>query len=542
MRIRWIAALAAMFLATDAVQAEAPKGQPTVEVRLRSVNDLLDKAEYVGGLIGQEEAIKGVRGIVKQLSADGKGLEGIDTKKPFGLTATLTGDVVSSPLTIMIPIADQDRFLKLLKERLDVTPEKAADGTLKAAVPVINEVYLRFANDYVYIGRSVKDLDAKTLPTPKAFFAKDDGAVGSVLVRFDSIPAELKTFVIGQLELGIAEQRKKNGEKESAAQKAILDWVGENTTSAITSLIDNAKELQLRVFIDEKADDLSAEITLTSKTGTVLAKNIANLAGRTSLPAAIIGTGKDSVARLTAKAGLPDGVKKDLGKVVDAAITEIVKDLPDEQKPIIERVLKTLAPTLKAGEVDFAVALNGPNSKGAHTLIGAVGVKGGKDIEKLIKDLVKDFGPFLGDAAKFQFDVETVGSFKVHTITVAAMPPEVEKLFGSNKIWLATSEDHIAFSIESDGTSLKAGLKAQPAAASVLTVDVAFAKLIPLIGKDLKPDEVKAMLKDAFGDGSPVGKDTLSITVTGGDQLTVKGKLKGKGLRLLTTLDQFKVK
>jgi len=542
MRIRWIAALTAMFLATGAVHAEAPKGAPTVEVRLRSVNDLLDKAEYVGGLIGQEEAIKGVRGIVKQLSADGKGLEGIDTKRPFGLTATLTGDVVSSPLTIMIPIADQDRFLKLLKERLDVTPEKAAEGTLKAAVPVINEVYLRFANDYVYIGRSVKDLDAKTLPTPKAFFAKDDGAVGSVLVRFESIPAELKTFVIGQLELGIAEQRKKNGEKESAAQKAILDWVGENTTSAITSLIDNAKELQLRVFIDEKADDLSAEITLTSKTGSVLSKNIAGLAGRTSLPAAIIGSGKDSVARLAAKAGLPDGVKKDLGKVVDAAITEIVKDLPDEQKPIIERVLKTLAPTLKAGELDVAVALNGPNNKGHHTLIGAVGVKGGKDIEKLVKDFAKDFGPLLGDAVKFEFDVETVGSFKLHSILIRDLPPEVEKLFGNSKVWLATSEDHIAFSVEPDGTALKAGLKATPVAASVLTVDVAFAKLVPLVGQNLKPDEVKAMLKDAFGDGSPAGKDTLSITVTGGDQLTVKGKLKGKGIRLLATLDQFKAK
>jgi hypothetical protein len=381
------------------------------------------------------------------------------------------------------------------------------------------------------------------IPTPKTFFAKDDGSVGSVIVRFDSIPGELKTFVIGQFELGLTEQRRKNGEKESAAQKAALDWVGENATSALKSLLDDAKELQLRVFIDEKADELSGEITLTSKSGSTLAKNISSLAGRTSLPAAIVGSGKDSVARLTAKAGLPEAVKRDLGKVVDAGIAEALKELPDEQRPIVERILKTIAPTLKAGELDVAVALNGPDSKGRHTLLAAAGVKKGKDIEALVKDLVKDFGPFLGDAVKFEFDVATIGAFKLHTITIRDLPDDLQRIFGTNKIWLATSEDHIALSIEPDGAALKAGLKAPPAAAApVLAVDVAFAKVIPIVGKDLKPDELKALMRDAFGSASPAGKDTLQITITGGDQLTVKGKIKGKGLRLLMTLDQFKIK
>lgn len=542
MRIRLMAAMAALFLVGGAVNAQPAKEQPTVEVRLRSVNDLIEKAEYVTGLAGKEEVIKQVREVLKALSADGKGIEGIDPKRPFGLTATLTGDVVNSPLIIMIPIADQDRFLNLLKERAQLPVEKEKDGLFKAQVPVINDIYLRFTNDYAYIGRSVKELDPKVIPTPKAFFAKDDGSVGSVIVRFDSIPGELKTFVIGQFELGLAEQRKKNGEKESAAQKAALDWVGENATSALKTLLDDAKELQVRVFIDEKADDLAGEITLTSKSGSTLAKNISSLAGRTSLPAAIVGSGKDSVARFTAKAGLPEAVKRDLGKVVDAGIADAIKELPDDQRPILERVLKTIAPTLKAGELDVAVALNGPDAKGRHTLIAAAGVKNGKDIEKLVKDFAKDFGPLLGDAVKFEFDAATIGAFKLHKITVSVMPDDVEKLFGSNKVWIATSEDHIAFSIEPDGDALKAGLKAKPVAAPVLAVDVAFAKLVPIVGKDLKPDELKAVLKDAFGSGSPEGKDTLHIEVTGGDQLTVKGKIKGKGLRLLMSLDQFKIK
>lgn len=537
MRIRWIAALAVVVGFGGAANAQPAKAEPTVELRLRSVNDLIDKAEYIAGLAGQEEAIKQARELLKQLSEDGKGIEGIDPKRPFGLTATLTGDVVSSPLTVMIPIADQERFLKLLKDRLEITPEKADGGTLKAFVPVINEVYLRFANDYVYIGRSLKDLDPKVLPNPKAFFAKDDGSVGSLLVRFDSIPADLKTFVIGQLELGITEQRKKNGENENAAQKAIVDWLSDNTLSGVKSLLDDAKELQVRVFIDPKGDDLSGEITLTAKSGSTLSKNLANLGGKTSVPAAIVGGGKHAVGWFSVKAGLPEGVKKDLGKVVDGAIAEIVKAAGDNEKALAERVLKTIAPTLKAGELDGALALNGPNPRGQYTVIGAVGVKDGKEIEKL----VKDFAPFLGDAGKFEFDVAKVGPFNLHTITPSKSPDDFKKIFGDAKVWLAVSDDYVAVSLEPDGTAIKAGLAAKAVPAPVFSAELAFAKLVPLVGQNLKPDEVKAMMKDAFPDGKPEGKDTLSITVMGGNQLTVKGKLKGKGIRLLMTLDQFKI-
>src|SRR5205085_1957800 len=100
-----------------------------------------------------------------------------------------------------------------------------------------------------------------------------------LVVHFDRIPPELKTFVMGQVELGIAEQRKKNGPNESPAQKAALDWFADNATSGIKSLLEDAKDLNVKVFIDEKADDLSAELTLTAKSGSTLSKNISGLSG-----------------------------------------------------------------------------------------------------------------------------------------------------------------------------------------------------------------------------------------------------------------------
>jgi hypothetical protein len=541
MRIRWVAPAAAVAWLCGASAAQAPKGPPTVEVRLRSVNDLFDKAEYVAGLAGQDEVVKQVKGIVKQWSADGKGIEGVDPARPFGLTATLTADVIGSPILVLVPVADQDRFLAMLKDRLNLAPEKGADGTYTIPVPVVNDLHLRFANGYVYVARSAKDLDPKTLQDPKAFFGKDDGAVGSVLVRFDTIPKELVQFVTGQLELALAEQKRKLGDNPTAGEKAAFEFVSEVVAGGIKTFVEEAKDLRAKVFVDPKADELSAELSLTAKPGTTLAKNIAALGGKTSLPAGIVGA-KGSVARFSAKGGLPDDIKASLGKLVDAAGDALVADAPAEQKELARRVVRTVAPTLKAGEVDAAAALTGPDAKGRYAVVVALGVKGGKEIEALAKDLAKDFGPLLGDAAKFEFDVAKEGEFALHTITLRDLPPDLEKLLGPAKLWLATSPDVIALSVEPDGAALKAGLRAKAAPVPVLSLEVEAAKLLPVVGQDLKPDEVKAALKEAFGDGSPAGKDTVSLTVTGGDQFTVKAKVKGKAVKLLFALDQFKIK
>ncbi|HZP15684.1 MAG TPA: hypothetical protein VFA96_07670, partial [Nocardioides sp.] len=288
MRIRWLAALALAFLAGGLVKAQPTKTtEPTVEVRLRSVNDLMDKAVYVGKLVGKEDVVVGVKQLLKNLSAEGKGIEGVDPKKPFGIYATLATDVVNSPFTVMVPIADKDRFLQMLKDRLEIVPEKADGGTMKVKLPeqaqnpVIDAVYLRFSDDYLYVGRSAKDLDAKAIISPKAFFGKDDGAVASLVVRGDRIPAEVKTFVVGQLELALAEQRKK-GANPDPVEKAVVDWLSDTMVGGLKTVLDDSKELSVRLFIDEKADEFSIDATLTPKPGTPMARYISSLAGKTS--------------------------------------------------------------------------------------------------------------------------------------------------------------------------------------------------------------------------------------------------------------------
>lgn len=538
MRMRcWAVAAVAIAAVLSPGRAAAQKAtEPTVEVRIRSVNDLMERAEYVAGLAGQDEPVKQAREFLKSLTTEGKGIEGIDPKRPIGAYATVTPDVQDSPVVVMVPIADKERFLAALREKIGITPEKAAGDTQKINVPLVNELFITFANGYLYVSPQAKSLDAKQLIDPKAYFGKDDGSVVSVIARLDRVPDPLKGLVASQFELFLAQERKKDPPGNPAEAK-LKEFVFDALAGGGKTLFDDAKELSLKVFIDPKADDISLEVSLAAKGGTTLAKNITALGSKTSLPAGIVAAAGAPAGKGNVKVGLTPDLKKRWDTTVDAILEQGLKDAGD--RGAAQKVFDAILPTLKAGELDAAVGMTGPDAKGRYGAVAAVAVKDGGEIVKVLKE----FAGFIpGDAAEVTFDAAKVGKFSLHKAELKFLDADFEKVFGTKTVWLATSDDCVAVSVEADGAVLKKALEAKPAAVAVFAGDLAAAKLVPLIGQHLKSDEVKAMLKDAFGSGPAAGKDTVSVAVTGGDRLTVKVQAKGKVVRLMTSFEQLKIK
>jgi hypothetical protein len=540
MRFRWFAAVAVVLLAGGFASAQPKDAGPTVEVRVRSVNDLVDKFEYVAGLAGKDDAINQVRELIKVLSEDGKGVEGIDPKKPFGAYALLGKDVQASIFVLMIPIADEERFFDALKRRLDLTAEKSDGGTYKIAVQKIDEVHLRFLNGYAYVAQKVKDLDPKALIAPKAYFAKDDGSVASLLVHIDRIPDDLKTFALGQFELGLNEERKKNADNEKAAEQKLKALVLDSIMAGTKGLADDGKELSIKLFVDSKTDEITVEVALTAKSGSPMAKNFAALGRKTSLPAGIVGSVANPVARGNVSVAVTDGMKKDYAAAIDELLAQAVKEAPGDAEAVVKDLVAVVAPTLKAGELDAAAALIGPDAKGRYQLLAAAGVKEGKGVEKFLKDVVKMYGPQIEEKVTIKFDVETVGDFTLHRFDLKEAPEKFEQAFGAKSVWLAVSDKTIAVSVEPEGATIKKALKAKAAPVALASVELSAAKLVQLTQPDLKPDELKALLKDAFGEGAPDGKDTLSFRVEGGDKLSAKFKVKGKAIKLFAGLGVLK--
>jgi hypothetical protein len=399
---------------------------------------------------------------------------------------------------------------------------------------------MRFANDYLYIAPNASDLDVKKLVSPKAYFGKDDGSFASLALHIERVPADLRTFVFGQFELGVNEERKKNAERESAAEKKLKGVIFDSILGGAKGVLDDGKTLTLKLFADAKADEVSVEAVLTAKSGTATAKNFAALGEKKSLPAGIVAAAGPSAVRLGASATVTDGTQKEYAAAVRALLEQALKDAPADGKDVFEALVAAVSPTLTGGNLDAAAALLPADAKGAHALVGAVAVKEGKGVETFVKKTIEQYGMFIENEVVFKFDVETVGDFALHKVELKNAPEKFEKVFGTSNIWLATSADHIAFSIEADGDVLRKALKAKPAAAPVLQVDIAAAQLLKVAQPDLKPDELKALLKDAFGDGAPAGKDTIRVTVTGGTALTAKATVKGKALRMFAALGVLK--
>lgn len=533
---------AAMFvtvLAALPLAAQAPKpAGPTLEVRVRSFNDQLDQFEYFAVLVGKEDMVKPIRDLVKALSNDKEGLEGFDPRKPAGLYAVLTPDVADSPVVLMLPIADEARFQRSLKERIGAEPEKV-EGGYKVHLPLLPvPLHFCFSNGYLYAALRMADLAPKSLPNPKQYFAVDDGSILSAVFRLDRVPEDAKRLAFGQFELRLNDERKKQATSETPAQKKFKGLLLDGMLAAIKCLSEDGKEIAFRFVTNVKSDDISAELTLTGKPGTALAATIANAGKKKSLPRVLVNQATPT-ARIAVNVAIPDEYQKRYAAAVDELLRETVQKTKENEREPLRRVFDVLGPTLKAGSLDAGVVLVEAGTADKHALLATVQVKNGKEITQLIKD----FSAFVPvKAATFQFEAENIRGFAVHKIELKQAPDDFAKMFATRNLWLATSADTIALSIEEDGSVLKKALQAEASASPCVAIDLGMARLLPLTERGLKPDEIQALLHDAFGGESPTGRDTIKLTVQGGDRLSIKLTAKGKVLRLGVMADELKKK
>ena len=532
------AALAALAIGTGPAPAQKDAG-PALEVRVRSVNDLLDKAEYLGDIVNQAETAKQGAVFVRGLADAKKGLEGIDIARPIGLYGSLTPNVVDSPVVLMIPVADEKAVLDLLTVRLGLDPKKADDGSYELRVPNVPvPLFFRFAHNNVYVTvQSAKAIEPARLVEPKTFFAGIDESIVSVRTHLDRVPEDVKKTVLGQFELKVSDAKERTEPNETPAQKKLRVWALDRLMASVQSVLADGKDFTLRLMIDPKSDDLTAEATFSAVSGSELAKVLHDLGGQKT-KAAALADAKSPVAAAGVRFSLPEAARKDLAPVIDALIAEHLEKAKESDKQAAKIALDAVRPTLKSGELDFGLVLTDESSK--LGLVAALGVVEGAGIEKT----VKQFAPFAPeDKAKFEFDVKKAGGLALHKVAIPN--PELKASFGTETVWLGTSDKLLAFSIEPEGSALAAaaspGLAEEATVRGPLTAEVSVARVMAAVEKQLPAEKLKQLTAEAFPDGA-VGKDTATLTVEGGDALKVRFNLKGKAVKLAVLADQEKKK
>ena len=544
-----------VFLAAPAVSRAADNSAdgPTLMVRVQSINQLIDYGGYLAELAGPDAVIplpggqkigaNPILAFIKALAAGEKGIEGVDPKKPFIFYASSNEKLEQSAAVLMIPVADKDSFLNLLKGRVKLEIKDEKDGLFSTSAPSIPfPVYFRFANNYVYFTLINKaNIDAKKVAKLEDVAVKGDGLF-SVAFRIDRLPEQMKQFALGGIETALAEAKNFPLPNETEKVKAVKAQAIDSLSGAVKAILFEGQELTFRINVLPKKDELSVEFDLTPKKGSDFAKDLADLHSRKGVAIGSLASSKAAMLIATNLA-LPGSVKKLLAPAIDELVKAGLDMAPGEFQEALEPLVKAALPTLKSGDFDGGMVLLGPDADGKHTVVLCGKLASGKGLESAAKELVKKIPEPVQSA--FEIDAATDGDFKLHMVKIRdQIPDNAKKVFGETDLWFAFRNDALMISFGPDGkNALKEALSRAPASGALVKVELNVVRLAAIEEAESGANKGLALkiAKDVFGkDGG--ASEKISIAVESDDSLRFRVATSGRAVKYLLMVKQAKEK
>ena len=516
MRRTWLAVLLLpLFVVTIATVRAGDKTDdvPSVVVRVKSLNALLQNLNLVVKLVGQEEAANQIEGLIK--SKIGKtGINGIDPARPIGAYVRYGKEIDALSGAVLIPVADQASILTLL-DNLGVSYKKDKDGVYTHKTNQNVDVYFRFAHQYLYITSVNADsIQQKNLPDPAKALAMSGDATISVLARVDRIPADARQIALFKLEETIQEAKVKDLPNETPTQKAFRIAILDDLHRMAKNVINQASDVRLDIDVNDKSKELAVNLSITGKPGSELAKSIQDLGNIKSPLAGMVK--KDLAFQGAFHFKLTGAMQKAFESVLSEATARSLEGIQDAtKKKQAEMLFDSMMPTAKAGEYQLVLALLGPQTD-RYTFVGALklkdGVKLGATVHNLISDALKQIPE--AERGKIQLDYAEVGSVKIHrfeTPKTPALDALIDDVIGDKYLYVAFREDalFVALGKEALPTLRKVLARTDSAASAPLMVDIDVARLAKWLAH------------------TPKQKDHASKFIAGGENSRVMLSLEG---------------
>jgi hypothetical protein len=531
-RAVWVTCL--LILARPAfLPAQDPKpAEPTLIVRLAATDTQLANAKYFAALVGQDNLADQLDGIIGAWAGPaGLAGSGIDVKRPFYAYAVAAAETQDSPLALLLPVADEDTFLKFL-ESFPIKVVRGDDPFFAIEYP--NQpvrVYFRFANGYAYFTAMKRGhIELHQLVAPEKLAAADPTTALSVSLRIDHIPDMTKQMLLGQIELRLADvkDRRVDGEaKEQAeARRRAIDAASE----ALKRVLSEGRSAEIALAIDRDKDTFGLQVALDGKPNTLMNTAVSALAGGKSRFKPAPG----SALHVGLNFAVPDAFRGLLGFAVDGLTRDAVaKELDPAKRELAAKVSKAVGPTLKAGQVDLHVVA-AASADNQMSLLAALGVRDGKALEGVVKDLVEQLPE--SERGRIHLDDATVGSLNLHRVAVEPghLDANARRLLGDHvNVWAGFSPNAVMLGLGGDAAATVGGLAAGESAerGPLIVIEGSIARLAALDPKAAK------VAQRVFG-RLPSAGDGFRISLEGGDKLKLALNFHGRALRFFSLMNE----
>jgi hypothetical protein len=432
-----LSTLASFAVPLTAGQAPAAERRVLAVVACDSYGDLRKQLGWLGNQI-DNPGLAGMMESFLLLATQGRGLAGLDVKRPLGAVVTSDGSDVA--VHGFVPVKDLDKLLAAVQ---GVTGPVEEDGaTRRITLPSGVPLEITEQEGWAVItppGVAVRAAD----PTPLLAAVSKDYTLGIA-----AFPSRMSDAVRKQLEAAI--------EQTAVASAARGQRVDAATLKTVLDSLRQTESIALGLAIDADNGDVFVENRSVAVPGSLSATAVEAM-GKGSLtvatPTAADG-GTPAVRGYVAQA-ISEAAKKQLLEAIDQTLPADGGDSRPRSIAGLFRVLLTAM--AKTGGIDAAVAVDTTAAAEASlpAVTAGLRVQDGPELEQQLKKLLgaKDALP---SNVRVKFDAGKAGAANLHTITIdIGDSPAADRFGKSHDLTLAVANDY-AFVLVGDDAPQRA--------------------------------------------------------------------------------------
>jgi len=440
--------------------------------------DLKKQAGWLGGQIGQP-GLAGMLESVLLMATQGRGLAGLDIKRPLGAVVTTDGGDIA--IHGFVPVKSLDKLLDSLKA---VTgPTEASGETRSLTLPSGIPIDMVERDGWAIVSPRGIEVEAVD-PTPLFAPLSENYTLGLELFPH-LLPEGLRQQLRMLIEQGAAAAGEQGQQFDARALAAALDGLADTESLALGIAIDSEKE---RLFIENRTMAVPGSPMAQAMEGSDK--------GQSTIPMPPVADGKRPAVSAHLVQAVPEASRREVLNLLDVALPATSVDPLTKTLAVLLR--EALSSVLATGGIDAAVTIDTDDLGGKDggkplpAVTAGVRVKDGAALENRVK---QSFGGLKGGQQPLPpgvnvfFDSGKVGATNLHTISVDLTGTEAAKRLGKSL--------DLTLAIAPDFAFLMAGGDPRQRLASLLGPDgKADSQSKPIAGVDISVPQVLAYAAD----------------------------------------------